>query len=74
MGALVAFFAGTFVVLSVGKIDAGAAGLALTYAVTFTENVLWFVRLYSANEQNMNSVERVKEYLDVEQEAPSVIP
>jgi len=34
---------------------------------------LWFVRLYSANEQNMNSVERVKEYLDVDQEAPSVI-
>ncbi|CAO2649540.1 Nn.00g069250.m01.CDS01 [Neocucurbitaria sp. VM-36] len=74
VGAMVAFFAGTFVVLSVGRIDAGAAGLALTYAVTFTENVLWFVRLYSANEQNMNSVERVKEYLDVDQEAPSVIP
>lgn len=68
-GALVSFFAGVFVVLSVGKIDAGAAGLAMTYAVTFTENVLWFVRLYSANEQNMNSVERIKEYLDVEQEA-----
>jgi ABC-type multidrug transport system fused ATPase/permease subunit len=74
VGALVAFFAGAFVVLSVGRIDAGAAGIALTYAVTFTENVLWFVRLYSANEQNMNSVERVKEYLDVEQEAPSSIP
>lgn len=74
VGALVSFFAGVFVVRSVGHIDAGAAGLALTYAVTFTENVLWFVRLYSANEQNMNSVERVKEYLDVDQEAPPVIP
>lgn len=74
VGALVAFFAGVFVVRSVGRIDAGAAGLALTYAVTFTENVLWFVRLYSANEQNMNSVERVKEYLDVDQEAAPVIP
>lgn len=74
IGALVAFFSGAFVILSVGRIDAGAAGLALTYAVTFTENVLWFVRLYSANEQNMNSVERVKEYLDVEQEAAAVIP
>lgn len=73
-GALVSFFSGVFVVLSVGRIDAGAAGLALTYAVTFTENVLWFVRLYSSNEQNMNSVERIKEYLDVEQEAPAVIP
>lgn len=73
-GALVAFFSGVFVILSVGKIDAGAAGLSLTYAVTFTENVLWLVRLYAANEQNMNSVERVKEYLDVEQEARAVIP
>ncbi|KAF2678970.1 hypothetical protein K458DRAFT_394379 [Lentithecium fluviatile CBS 122367] len=74
VGALVSFFAGVFVVRSVGHIDAGAAGLALTYAVTFTENVLWFVRLYSANEQNMNSVERVKEYLDVDQEAAPVVP
>ncbi|ORY16095.1 ABC transporter type 1, transmembrane domain-containing protein [Clohesyomyces aquaticus] len=74
VGALVSFFAGIFVVRNVGNIDAGAAGLALTYAVTFTENVLWFVRLYSSNEQNMNSVERIKEYLDVEQEAAPVIP
>ncbi|KAF2272314.1 P-loop containing nucleoside triphosphate hydrolase protein [Westerdykella ornata] len=74
VGAMVSFFAGVFVVRSVGKIDAGAAGLALTYAVTFTENVLWFVRLYSANEQNMNSVERIKEYLDVDQEAAMIHP
>jgi ABC-type multidrug transport system fused ATPase/permease subunit len=74
VGALVSFFSGMFVILSVGRIDAGAAGLAMSYAVTFTENVLWFVRLYGSNEQNMNSVERVKEYLDVEQEAPQIIP
>lgn len=74
VGALVSFFTGAFVLLSVGRIDAGAAGLAMTYAVTFTENVLWFVRLYASNEQNMNSVERVKEYLDVDQEAAMVVP
>ncbi len=72
-GALVAFFAGAFVILSIGTIDAGSAGLSLTYAVMFTENVLWLVRLYSMNEQNMNSVERVKEYIEVEQEAEAVI-
>ncbi|KAK5111256.1 hypothetical protein LTR62_005284 [Meristemomyces frigidus] len=74
VGALVSFFTGIFVVLSAGRVDAGAAGLAMTYAVTFTENVLWFVRLYAGNEQNMNSVERIKEYLDVDQEAPSILP
>ncbi|KAJ5906589.1 ABC transporter 7 [Penicillium subrubescens] len=73
-GALVSFFSATFVLINVGKIDAGAAGLSLTYAVTFTENVLWLVRLYSEVQQNMNSVERVREYLEVEQEAAPVIP
>ena len=72
-GALVAFFASVFVIRKT-NIDPGAAGLSLTYAVTFTENVLWLVRLYSINEQNMNSVERIKEYLEVEQEASAVIP
>ncbi|USW51695.1 Putative AAA+ ATPase domain, ABC transporter type 1, transmembrane domain-containing protein [Septoria linicola] len=74
VGALVSFFTGLFVILSVGRVDAGAAGLAMTYAVTFTENVLWFVRLYASNEQNMNAIERVKEYLDVDQEAAPIVP
>lgn len=73
-GALVAFFSAAFVLMNVGRVDAGAAGLSLTYAVTFTENVLWFVRLYSEVQQNMNAVERVKEYLEVEQEAQAIIP
>ena len=72
-GALVAFFAGVFVILSIGSVNAGSAGLSMTYAVMFTENVLWLVRLYAVNEQNMNSVERVKEYVEVEQEAKAII-
>ena len=73
IGDLVSFFAGAFIVLNIGKIDAGSAGLSLSYAISFTENVLWLVRLYAMNEQNMNSVERIKEYLDVEQEAEAVV-
>jgi ABC-type multidrug transport system fused ATPase/permease subunit len=73
IGDLVAFFAGALVIFNIGKIDAGSAGLSLSYAISFTENVLWLVRLYAINEQNMNSVERIKEYLDVEQEAAPVI-
>ncbi|EFE45142.1 hypothetical protein TRV_00080 [Trichophyton verrucosum HKI 0517] len=73
IGALVSFFAAVFLILSARKVDAGAAGLAMTYAITFSENILWLVRLYSENEQNMNSVERVEEYMKVEQEAPALI-
>ncbi|KAF3479696.1 ATP-dependent bile acid permease [Arthroderma uncinatum] len=74
IGAFVSFFAATFLILSARTVDAGAAGLAMTYAITFSENILWLVRLYSENEQNMNSVERVEEYMKVEQEAPALIP
>jgi len=73
LGDLVSFFAGVFVIFSLGKVSPGSAGLSLSYAIGFADNMLWLVRLYAMNEQNMNSVERIKEYLDVEQEAPAVI-
>lgn len=73
-GALVSFFSGLFIVINARTIDAGAAGLALSYAITFTQNVLWLVRLYALNEQNMNSVERIQEYIDVDQEAAARVP
>ncbi|KAL7934141.1 hypothetical protein V8C35DRAFT_303325, partial [Trichoderma chlorosporum] len=73
LGNFVSFFAGVFIITNLGKIDAGAAGISLSYAMNFTENVLWLVRQYGMNEQNMNSMERVKEYLDVEQEAEPII-
>ncbi|KAJ9603977.1 Transporter of the ATP-binding cassette (ABC) [Cladophialophora chaetospira] len=73
-GALVSFFSAMFVVMNAGKIDPGAAGLSLSYAITFSQNVLWLVRLYAANEQNMNAVERIQEYINVDQEAPAHIP
>ncbi|KAK9781170.1 putative ATP-dependent bile acid permease [Seiridium cardinale] len=72
LGDLVAFFAGVFVIFSIGRLDAGSAGISLSYAIGFSDNILWLVRLYAMNEQNMNSVERVKEYLDVEQEAEPI--
>ncbi len=73
LGDLVAFFAGVFVIASLGWIDAGSVGISLTYAIGFAENILWLVRLYASNEQSMNSVERIKEYLDVEQEADAIV-
>ncbi|KYK57220.1 ATP-dependent bile acid permease [Drechmeria coniospora] len=73
LGNMVSFFAGVFIILSLGKLDAGAAGISLSYAMNFTENILWLVRLYGMNEQNMNAMERVKEYLDLEQEAAPVV-
>lgn len=73
-GSLVSFFAGAFVILSVKHLDAGLAGLSLSYAISFTESALWIVRLYAEVEMTMNSVERLQEYLDIEQEPAQYIP
>ena len=54
------FFSGVFVLTSIGKIDAGLAGLSLSYAIAFSESALWVVRLYATVEMNMNSVERLQ--------------
>lgn len=74
VGSLVMLTSGIFVLLSVGKIDAGLAGLSMSYAISFSENALWIVRLYANVEMNMNSVERLREYLVIEQEEPADIP
>lgn len=68
IGSLVVLGSGIFILLNIDRIDSGMAGISLTYAITFTEGALWLVRLYSNVEMNMNSVERLKEYMVVEQE------
>lgn len=73
-GALVSGVTASFVILQVGSIDAGAAGLALTYAATFPELLMYLVRSYSQAELQFNSVERVEEYIDVEHEGAAILP
>lgn len=68
LSALISFLTGTFVLWNMDAIEAGAAGLVLTYASTFSENAMWFVQVYAIVQQNLNSVERVLEYTEVEQE------
>ncbi|PKI85788.1 hypothetical protein MVES_000539 [Malassezia vespertilionis] len=65
-GAGVTFIA-SFLLL-VGTADAALAGFTLSYAISLVEVVLWLVRLYSAMEIDMNSVERIGEYIDIDAE------
>lgn len=74
VGSLVIFFSGAFVLYNINKIDAGLAGISLSYAIAFNESALWVVRLYANVEMTMNSVERLKEYLDIEEEPAEYLP
>ena len=51
-GTAMSFIAGYFALASIGKVSPGAIGLTLTYAITFSENILWMVRYHALNQQN----------------------
>ncbi|KAI9013950.1 P-loop containing nucleoside triphosphate hydrolase protein [Phycomyces nitens] len=74
LGAFVSFCTGFVLVMSRSWIDPGLAGLSLSYALTFTVHVLWVVRMYAVNEMNMNAIERVDEYMSIEEEPAIHIP
>ncbi|KAJ2862730.1 hypothetical protein FB639_005357, partial [Coemansia asiatica] len=68
-GCIVAFSTTILILLSLDRIDAGLAGFVLMYAISFSDSMLWFIRNYSECEISMNSVERINQYLRIEQEA-----
>ncbi|KAJ2490030.1 hypothetical protein IWW37_003505 [Coemansia sp. RSA 2050] len=73
LGCLVAFSTTVLILLSLDTIDAGLAGFVLMYAISFSDYMLWFIRNYCDCEISMNSVERVTQYLALDQEAPMFI-
>ncbi|KAH9924948.1 multidrug resistance-associated ABC transporter [Amylocystis lapponica] len=56
-----------------GYVKAGIAGVCITSAMSFTNSVYWACRFWTALELDLNSVERVVEYLDLPQEPSAII-
>ncbi|KAJ6452441.1 hypothetical protein C8R45DRAFT_1040659 [Mycena sanguinolenta] len=72
LGGLAVFITALFSITFLDN-DAGLAGLAITSALTFTNAVYWACRNWTGLEVDLNSVERVVEYLKLPQEPPAVI-
>ncbi|KAJ1665762.1 hypothetical protein IW140_003278 [Coemansia sp. RSA 1813] len=68
--ATVSFTCALFILSSLDWIDPGLAGFALMYSLSFSERMMYVIRNFSDNELNMNAIERILQYMDVEQEAP----
>ncbi|GJJ07979.1 hypothetical protein Clacol_002186 [Clathrus columnatus] len=68
----VSVFATTIIAIS-GYISAGYAALSIVSAMTFSINIFWTCRSFTDLELNLNSVERVVEFLDVPQEPPVIV-
>ncbi|KAM4636126.1 ATP-binding cassette sub-family C member 2 [Discoglossus pictus] len=70
VGNLTVFFAALFAVLARGTVDSGTVGLSISSALNITQTLNWLVRMTSELETNIVAVERVDEYIKVENEAP----
>ncbi|CAE6434162.1 unnamed protein product [Rhizoctonia solani] len=64
----------SLVALVTTGVDAGLVGLVLSYGLSTTQSLNWVVRSASEVEQNLVSVERVVNYINLEPEAPLEIP
>ncbi|CAG8547370.1 8114_t:CDS:10, partial [Gigaspora rosea] len=49
---------GIFILWNIDHIDAGLAGLSLSFAMQFTQQIMWTVRKYTLLEMSLNAVER----------------
>ncbi|KAG8293322.1 Canalicular multispecific organic anion transporter 1 [Homalodisca vitripennis] len=73
VGNILIFLAALFAVLSRDTIDVGIVGLSVSYALQITTVMHTAVRMASEIETNIVSVERIKEYADLPQEAAWVV-
>ncbi|KAJ2693789.1 hypothetical protein GGH99_000988 [Coemansia sp. RSA 1285] len=69
VSAVVASTTAIFILFNLNWIDAGMAGFILLYAMSFSDQMFWVIRDYSGNEMNMNAMERIMQYLNIDQEA-----
>ena len=75
-------FCGNFIILSAATfavtyrdiLQPGIVGLLLTYALSVTQMLNWFVRMTSEMESNVVSVERISEYCELVSEKEWVRP
>lgn len=54
-------------------IDAGLAGIALTFSTSLLEYVYWLMRQSTTVDMHFEAVERINEYMEMPQEPPSIV-
>lgn len=71
LGGLFAAVLAAFLVYG-ARLDASTSGFALSQAVSFSSLILWWVRMVNEMEVQGNAVERIEDYLIIDQEPVSV--
>ena len=74
IGTCTVLAAAALVVASRNTISPGLGGLSVSYAQSISNTFNWMVRMTGERETNIVSVERVKEFSELQSEAPLLVP
>ncbi|XP_010468340.1 PREDICTED: ABC transporter C family member 8-like [Camelina sativa] len=66
-------FALLLILISKGYISPGLVGLSLSYALTLTLTQVFLTRWYCTLSNSIISVERIKQYMNIPEEAPAIV-
>ncbi|XP_070288640.1 ATP-binding cassette sub-family C member 2 [Myotis yumanensis] len=72
VGNLIVFFSSLMIVIFKINLSGEVVGFVLSNALNITQTLNWLVRMTSEVETNIVAVERINEYINVENEAPWV--
>ncbi|KAL7326011.1 hypothetical protein PS15p_208405 [Mucor circinelloides] len=72
LGAAVNFCTGIFILLSLSYMDASLAGFCLSFVLSYTTQMTMAIKRYTRLEMSFNAVERVVEFMEIEQESPAI--
>jgi ABC-type multidrug transport system fused ATPase/permease subunit len=70
--AVINFAACAFALYNIGTLDVSLAGFGLSFVLMFADNMFWGIRQYTGVEMSFNSVERIIEFMEMDQEAPTI--
>ncbi|CAM0141904.1 hypothetical protein VKS41_004394 [Umbelopsis sp. WA50703] len=73
LGALINAMTALAIILNLDYIDASLAGMCISFTLNFTDQMFWAVRRYTSLELSFNAVERVVEFMEMDQEAPAIV-
>ncbi|XP_037660286.1 canalicular multispecific organic anion transporter 1 isoform X2 [Choloepus didactylus] len=72
IGNLIVFFSSLMMIIYRDTLSGDTVGFVLSNALNITQTLNWLVRMTSETETNIVAVERITEYINVENEAPWV--
>ena len=70
--ATINFAACAFTLWNIGKIDVALAGFGFSFVLMFTDSMFWGIRQYTNLEMSFNAIERIVEFMEMDQEAPAI--